>query len=387
MEIKYNIQGLLIYTTMGLYLLSFLTNITKRKTISQKLFLLGFLVGTISLTYRTIIVKHIPMQNLFEVFLSLGALIYPTNIFLRKFYNINDIKFDSLLGLIVLFPAGFVFSDAPEYLPPSLQSPLFGPHVAVYMLAYIIMAKAGALAFRNIYALLSSSASRMLQSSQNVNSALSPNVDSLLSRDIYLSLSQDRQILYSITKLGFVFLTIGLILGSIWGKLAWGHYWNWDPKELWSLASWLVYVGYFHYRYIHRAHFHNVSNVHNVHNIPNYTNVPNCHNVHNFHNSYKDYKDCKDCKDALYNNKSVKQSKTANNKAKANLTETDEANLAGSNFSSDMHLHPIDTYLYLQRRIFLIENIFIATGLVFIIITLIWVNLSTAFSGLHSYAY
>jgi ABC-type transport system involved in cytochrome c biogenesis permease subunit len=47
---------------------------------------------------------------------------------------------------------------------------------------------------------------------------------------------------------GFPLLTLGLILGSVWGKLAWGDYWGWDPKELWSLASWLVYVGYFHFR-------------------------------------------------------------------------------------------------------------------------------------------
>ena len=49
---------------------------------------------------------------------------------------------------------------------------------------------------------------------------------------------------------GFALLTLGLVLGSWWGKLAWGDYWGWDPKELWSLASWLVYVGYFHFRYM-----------------------------------------------------------------------------------------------------------------------------------------
>ena len=32
--------------------------------------------------------------------------------------------------------------------------------------------------------------------------------------------------------------------------MAWGDYWNWDPKELWSLVSWLVYLGYFHFRHM-----------------------------------------------------------------------------------------------------------------------------------------
>jgi len=49
---------------------------------------------------------------------------------------------------------------------------------------------------------------------------------------------------------GFPLLTLGLILGSYWGKLAWGDYWGWDPKELWSLASWMVFLAYFHFRYM-----------------------------------------------------------------------------------------------------------------------------------------
>jgi len=58
------------------------------------------------------------------------------------------------------------------------------------------------------------------------------------------------QATYELIAVGFPLLTLGLILGSWWGKLAWGNYWGWDPKELWSLASWLVYLGYFHWRYM-----------------------------------------------------------------------------------------------------------------------------------------
>lgn len=43
-------------------------------------------------------------------------------------------------------------------------------------------------------------------------------------------------------------LTLGLLLGAVWGKMAWGDYWNWDPKELWGLVMWLLYVGYFQFR-------------------------------------------------------------------------------------------------------------------------------------------
>jgi ABC-type transport system involved in cytochrome c biogenesis permease subunit len=58
-----------------------------------------------------------------------------------------------------------------------------------------------------------------------------------------------------VSALGFPLLTLGLLLGAVWGKIAWGDYWNWDPKELWSLISWLVFLGYFHFRYMYGKRF------------------------------------------------------------------------------------------------------------------------------------
>ena len=48
--------------------------------------------------------------------------------------------------------------------------------------------------------------------------------------------------------LGFGFLTLGLLVGAVWAKEAWGHYWTWDPKETWSFLTWAVYLAYLHLR-------------------------------------------------------------------------------------------------------------------------------------------
>jgi cytochrome c-type biogenesis protein CcsB len=48
---------------------------------------------------------------------------------------------------------------------------------------------------------------------------------------------------------GFVFLTIGIVTGSIWARQAWGTYWQWDPKETWSLITWFVYLVQIHQRF------------------------------------------------------------------------------------------------------------------------------------------
>jgi len=47
---------------------------------------------------------------------------------------------------------------------------------------------------------------------------------------------------------GFPFLTIGMITGSIYAQVALGRYWQWDPKEVWSLVVWLLYAALLHQR-------------------------------------------------------------------------------------------------------------------------------------------
>ncbi|UCC22159.1 MAG: cytochrome c biogenesis protein CcsA [Planctomycetota bacterium] len=222
MEIKYTTQGLLIYATIAAYLLAFTLTAARRKKAGHFLYMLGFATAVLSFGYRWYHVRHVPMQNLFEVFLCLG-MIYPVSVFCRRFLRVGGYSADMLIGAIVLIPAGFVFNAEPQKLPPALQSWLFVPHVAVYIISYIFTAKA---AFHGVLQLVGKAP------------------------DTAADLLGPEQATYQMICVGFPLLTLGLILGSCWGKLAWGDYWGWDPKELWSLASWLVYVGYFHFRYM-----------------------------------------------------------------------------------------------------------------------------------------
>ena len=45
-------------------------------------------------------------------------------------------------------------------------------------------------------------------------------------------------------EVGVVFLTLAIILGSIWGKTIWGTWWTWDPKLTTTLILWFIYIGY-----------------------------------------------------------------------------------------------------------------------------------------------
>lgn len=271
MEIKYTVQGLLIYVTMAAYLLALVATIARRPRVGQVLFLAGFALATSSCAYRWVHVRHVPLQNLFEVFLFLGVACYPISWFSRRVLRIGGQSFDMLIGVSVLFPAGFVFNAEPMPLPPALQSWLFGPHVAVYMISYMVLAKSAfsalieltswtrrpSLLLGVIGGLLGATIGERLQGVTNsllYGGLIGIAVGVILGVLVKVSRGDDtlepEQATYQMACVGFPLLTLGLILGSWWGKLAWGRSWGWDPKELWSLASWLIYVGYFHWRYM-----------------------------------------------------------------------------------------------------------------------------------------
>ena len=50
--------------------------------------------------------------------------------------------------------------------------------------------------------------------------------------------------------MGFILLTLGILTGSVWAHYAWGSYWSWDPKETWSLITWLIYATMLHSRFV-----------------------------------------------------------------------------------------------------------------------------------------
>ena len=56
------------------------------------------------------------------------------------------------------------------------------------------------------------------------------------------------ELIYHSTIMGFIFLSLGIITGSVWANFAWGAYWSWDPKETWSLVTWFVYAALLHGR-------------------------------------------------------------------------------------------------------------------------------------------
>ena len=73
-------------------------------------------------------------------------------------------------------------------------------------------------------------------------------------KNVFLKLIPQQVIIddlnYQMVAIGFLMLTLGIITGSVWAYSAWGRYWGWDPKETWSLITWLVYAAVLHSRMV-----------------------------------------------------------------------------------------------------------------------------------------
>ena len=55
---------------------------------------------------------------------------------------------------------------------------------------------------------------------------------------------------YAFIVIGFTALTAGLVMGFVYAQVIWGRFWSWDPKEVWSGITWLIYAALLHERLV-----------------------------------------------------------------------------------------------------------------------------------------
>lgn len=174
----------------------------------------------------------------FSLFLSLIGLV----VYLRWRYR-WVLPFGCLMA--VMFAGINIFKPEihTEELMPALRSPWFVPHVIVYMFSYAVMGIATILAIRILWLTRRSAAG----SAPALGSTTPATVDAAAS-PLSPSLQGDLRLCDTLVRMGWGFITMGIVMGALWAKQAWGDYWTWDPKETWAAATWLSYLLYMHLR-------------------------------------------------------------------------------------------------------------------------------------------
>ena len=175
-----------------------------------------------------------PFKSLFESLVFFSFCIGAVYLVMERLYRTR--VFGPIAALMAFACLGYAVAkwDAEIVkLPPALQSGWFVPHVVVYFIGYGAMAFATGVAALQLLSTRSAFFGKLVR--LKAGTALSGELDL-------------EQVTYDAIRFGFVLLTVGLLVGSVWAKSAWGDFWVWDPKENWSLVTWLVYGAYLHLR-------------------------------------------------------------------------------------------------------------------------------------------
>lgn len=214
------------------YLVFFVSQNKKIRKIARMILIVSGLLQTLHIVSRFILAGHTPITSQHEAVVFFAWATTWAYLSFRWRYTVKNFgTFVSVFICCLLFIASF---SSREFTPllPALQSNWLPVHAGVSIIAY------GFLSLAFCGGLMYLLQERELKSKKfGYFFSRFPSLDAL-----------DQLNSHCLTA-GFVFLTLGIVTGSVWARQAWGTYWHWDPKETWSLITWFVYLVQLHQRY------------------------------------------------------------------------------------------------------------------------------------------
>jgi cytochrome c-type biogenesis protein CcsB len=193
----------------------------------------GWVVHLVATIMRGIAGERVPWANMFEFGLTATLLIVAVflgSLFWRDLgYLTAYVSGFNVLALGIV-TVNFYVDVVP--LPPALQSVWLVIHVFVASLATAFFGLAAGL---SIFQLVRARFDARAMAAPRLMKTL-PTASTLES------------LAFRLNVVGFVFWTFTLVAGAIWAERAWGRYWGWDVKEVWTFIIWVIFAGYIHAR-------------------------------------------------------------------------------------------------------------------------------------------
>lgn len=207
----------LLMLAAGAYLCAGAGFLFKRNKAAVVVLAAAWIVNAAVMLLNGVMVNDIPMGNMYHVQVVLGLCFPPL---LLLFAWRDKLAWTALYfacaSALPLIGAVFMDKQGGWKRMPALQSGWFVPHVLAYMIAYALCT----VAFIMLLRMWIGGRRR----------------------------AEYRRAIYTILRTAFPFMTFGLLSGALWAEEAWGQYWSWDAKEVWSLITWGLYLVYFHCR-------------------------------------------------------------------------------------------------------------------------------------------
>ncbi len=177
-----------------------------------------------------------PLVDLYDSLVFFAYVVILGFILVKIFYDFD------VLGFIISIVAGLALAFASfsplakstiEPTIPALQSSWLIYHIVTLFIAYGAFGASFGLGI--LYLLKHKMESNSSKKRKGFLSLLPPSV--IIDEAVY-----------KVVVFGLVFLTVGVVIGAAWADSAWGGFWSWDPKETWSLITWITYVLFVHAR-------------------------------------------------------------------------------------------------------------------------------------------
>jgi len=179
-------------------------------------------------------IGHAPLSNLYEslIFFAWGIILLYLLVEWRT-KNRSIGAFATPLAFLIMAYASFTgITTRIQPLIPALKSNWLIAHVITCFIGYAAFAIAFGLSIMYLMKRLD-------------GSGKTPALLKFLPESNILE-----ELSYQMVVIGFILLTLGIITGAVWAHSAWGRYWGWDPKETWSLITWLIYAALLHSRMV-----------------------------------------------------------------------------------------------------------------------------------------
>ncbi|MBX3099417.1 MAG: c-type cytochrome biogenesis protein CcsB [Salinibacterium sp.] len=209
------------------------TNAPRYLRAAMALTIMAWVLHVGAAVFRGVAAGRVPWANMFEFTLTATAIIVGVFLAVQFWQDLRFLGvFVSGFVLIALGVATVNFYVDVVPLPPALQSAWLVIHVFVASLGTGFFALGAAL-----------SIVQLLQARRAAGKAAGLRfLDTLPGADKLENMA------YRMLVVGFVLWTFTLIAGAVWAERAWGRYWGWDTKEVWTFIIWTLFAGYIHAR-------------------------------------------------------------------------------------------------------------------------------------------
>lgn len=228
----FNLTLFVYLLSLAAYVVYFVSQRKDVRKVARGILVTGGVLHTVTLIVRFVEAGHTPLTNHHETVSFFAWALTWGYLSFHWRYNVRNFgSFVSPVIVSLMLIAAFSSQEV-RPLPPLFQSNWLPVHASIAIGAYAFLALAfcGGVMY-------------LLQEREIKNKRFGLFYSRLPSLDALDNLN------HHCLAVGFPLMTLGIITGTIWAKQALGAYWQWDPKQTWSLVTWFLYAALLHQRF------------------------------------------------------------------------------------------------------------------------------------------